>query len=162
MEKYRLVSLERKGAVGDNSDNKEGNTGSPNEIRITQQGKPRNYITYAMNVLATGADEVILKGMGRAMNKTVTIAEILKRKAPLHQITSISSFEVVDRYEPIEEGLDVVEAKRYMSCMTIILSKIPLDKDNIGYQPPLPPEEMQPGDIRSSSATNVIPLKTEA
>ena len=41
--------------------------------------------------------------MGRACNKAVTIAEILKRKAPLHQITSLSSCELVDIFEPLEE-----------------------------------------------------------
>jgi len=126
MEKYRLIE-ERK------STNDE-EVVLPNEIRITQQGKPRNYITYAMNVLAGGADEVILKAMGRAMNKAVTIAEILKRKAPLHQITSLSSCELVDIYEPLEEGLDVVKSKRYVSCMAIILSKTPLNEDHLGYQ----------------------------
>lgn len=73
--------------------------------------------------------------MGRACNKAVTIAEILKRKTPLHQITALSSCELVDVYEPIEEGLDQVESKRYVSCMIITLSKTDtLDQQNIGYQ----------------------------
>jgi hypothetical protein len=50
---------------------------------------------------------VILKAMGRAINKTVTIAEIIKRRIPnLHQITEISSTDITDVYEPLEEGLD--------------------------------------------------------
>jgi DNA-binding protein len=134
MEKYRLVEERKKPSAND--------VVLPNEVRITQQGKPRNYITYAMNLLAhgdgsgsnKGVDQVILKAMGRAVNKAVTIAEILKRKAPLHQITSLSSVELTDIYEPLEEGLDIVESKRYVSCMTIILSKTPLDISNIGYQ----------------------------
>jgi len=136
MEKYRLVE-ERK-RVGETDEV------LPNEVRITQQGKPRNYITYAMNLLAHGSrgtdgnphgvDQIVLKAMGRAVNKAVTIAEILKRKAPLHQITELSSVELMDIYEPLEEGLDVVESKRYVSCMTITLSKSPLDTTNIGYQ----------------------------
>ena len=72
--------------------------------------------------------------MGRACNKAVTIAEILKRKMPLHQITSLSSCELIDIFEPLEEGLDIVESKRYVSCMIIILSKFPLDSSNKGYQ----------------------------
>ncbi len=45
--------------------------------------------------------------MGRAINKTVTIAEIIKRRIPnLHQITEISSTDITDVYEPLEEGLD--------------------------------------------------------
>ena len=87
--------------------------------------------------------------MGRAINKAVTIAEILKRKMALHQITSLSSSEITDVFEPLEEGLDVVESKRYVSCMVIALSRdgCGMDFSNIGYQPPLPPEEIQPGDL---------------
>ena len=43
MEKYRLVE-ERKSAVDEVL---------PNEVRITQQGKPRNYITYAMTLFVS-------------------------------------------------------------------------------------------------------------
>lgn len=88
--------------------------------------------------------------MGRAINKAVTIAEILKRKMPLHQLNSLSSVEMIDVFEPLEEGLDVVTSRRYVSCMKITLSKT-LDNDNltnnIGYQPPLPNNEMSPGDF---------------
>mmetsp|Transcript_6421 Transcript_6421/g.8680 ORF Transcript_6421/g.8680 Transcript_6421/m.8680 type:complete len:140 (-) Transcript_6421:76-495(-) len=87
--------------------------------------------------------------MGRAINKAVTIAEILKRKMPLHQITSLTSCEIVDVFEPLEEGLDIVESRRFVSCMVITLSLDGegMDINDIGYQPPLPPEEIQPGDL---------------
>jgi DNA-binding protein Alba len=52
-----------------------------NEIRITTQGKMRSYIAYATNLFQKGNSEVILKAMGRAINKTVTIAEIIKRRS---------------------------------------------------------------------------------
>lgn len=114
--------------------------------------------------------------MGRAINKLVTIAEILKRKHPLHQVTLLESSEIIDVseasrcsfsntscsnfetetrcqqvYEPLEEGLDVVESKRYVSCMTITLSMTSdgLDANDIGYQPPLPHDEIQPGDLNA-------------
>jgi hypothetical protein len=45
---------------------------------------------------AQGANRVVLKAMGRAINKAVTIAEILKRKMPLHQITLLTSSEIID------------------------------------------------------------------
>lgn len=44
MEKYRLVE-EQKGSGDDFLE-----TISASEVRITQQGKPRNYITYTMNL----------------------------------------------------------------------------------------------------------------
>ena len=88
--------------------------------------------------------------MGRAINKAVTIAEILKRKRPLHQWNTLSSVEMVDIYEPIEEGLDRVESRRYVSCLTITLSLTLLagDEDmstqHPGYQSPLASSEMHP------------------
>jgi hypothetical protein len=87
--------------------------------------------------------------MGRAINKAVTIAEILKRKMPLHQLNSLSSVEMIDVFEPLEEGLDVVTSRRYVSCMKITLSRTAqgMDNNDIGYQPPLPVEEMHPGDF---------------
>uniref|UniRef100_A0A7S4IZZ8 DNA/RNA-binding protein Alba-like domain-containing protein n=1 Tax=Odontella aurita TaxID=265563 RepID=A0A7S4IZZ8_9STRA len=153
MEKYRLIG-ERKSEVTEGGDND-----SASEVRITQQGKPRNYISYALGLFDQGCTQIELKAMGRAINKAVTIAEILKRKMPLHQITSLSSSEIVDVFEPLEEGLDIVESKRYVSCMVITLSKdgSGMDVNDIGYQPPLPSEEIQPGDLnvaRGSQASS--------
>jgi hypothetical protein len=70
--------------------------------------------------------------MGKAINKTVTIAEILKRKLPLHQITSLSSCEMIDVFEPLEEGLDTVTNHRHVSCIKITLSLEEMDVNNIG------------------------------
>ena len=74
--------------------------------------------------------------MGKAINKAVTIAEILKRKMPLHQITTLSSCQLINIYEPLEEGLDVVINKHYVSCLTITLSLdgVGMDLNDIGYQ----------------------------
>jgi ribonuclease P/MRP protein subunit RPP25 len=87
--------------------------------------------------------------MGRAISKAVTIAEILKRKMPLHQVNSLSSVEMIDTFEPLEEGLDVVTSRRYVSCMKITLSKSTegIDINEIGYQLPLPIADMSPGDF---------------
>ena len=190
MEKYRLVQEHK----GDGDEFLEPSTKC--EVRITQQGKPRNYISYAMGLFvgaaifvmgdllrhltnpglfsfcfvwfggpllldvslrplsiglrkADGSDTIVLKAMGRAINKAVTIAEILKRKMPLHQVNSLSSVEMIDVFEPLEEGLDTVTSRRYVSCMKITLSKTKegIDPNDIGYQPPLPNEEMHPGDF---------------
>lgn len=45
--------------------------------------------------------------MGKAIHKTVSIAEIIKRRIPgLHQITEIGSAEIVETYEPKVTGLE--------------------------------------------------------
>jgi hypothetical protein len=50
MEKYRLVQEHK----GDGDDFIEPSTSC--EVRITQQGKPRNYISYAMSLFVRGSD----------------------------------------------------------------------------------------------------------
>mmetsp|Transcript_3893 Transcript_3893/g.8584 ORF Transcript_3893/g.8584 Transcript_3893/m.8584 type:complete len:171 (+) Transcript_3893:297-809(+) len=161
MDKYRLVEEKFIGAQGFIDDIKDTFDAKPKSdtgeldaqciVRITQQAKPRSCITTAMNMLASGNKHVELKAMGKAINKAVTIAEILKRKMPLHQITALSSCEIVNVYEPLEEGLDTVVNQHYVSCLTITLSTdaTGIDVHNIGYQPPLSLSEMQPGDFNA-------------
>lgn len=133
-----------------------------NEIRITTKGKMRNSISYATTLFKEkGFTEVILKAMGRAINKTVTIAEIIKRRIPnLHQITEISSTDITDVYEPLEEGLDTIETTRHVSSITIILSTVPLDTSAPGYQAPLPEDQVKehvPSAVTSPTAGTVEP-----
>merc|ERR1719422_1875546 len=83
--------------------------------------------------------------MGRAITKTVAIAEIIKRRIQgLHQLTVIDSSEITDVWEPLEEGLKIVETVRRVSSMTLTLSKTALDTLAPGYQEPLPLEEVRP------------------
>eukprot|EP00884_Botryococcus_braunii_P010424 jgi/Botrbrau1/19383/Bobra.0338s0013.1 len=99
-------------------------------------GKMRNYITYATSLISEKKHEaVLLKAMGRAINKTVTIAEIIKRRIPgLHQNTQIGSVGITDTWEPLEEGLETLETTRHVSVITITLSTTPLDASSPGYQ----------------------------
>ncbi|XP_044501775.1 ribonuclease P protein subunit p25-like protein [Mangifera indica] len=109
-----------------------------NEIRITTQGAIRNYITYATTLLQEKrVKEIVLKAMGQAINKTVAIAEIIKKRIPrLHQDTAISSVSITDVWEPIEEGLVPVEMTRHVSMISITLSARELNKNSPGYQTP--------------------------
>ncbi|KAK9946890.1 hypothetical protein M0R45_012332 [Rubus argutus] len=79
--------------------------------------------------------------MGRAINKTVTIVELIKRRiVGLHQYTTIGSTDITDTWEPLEEGLLPLETTRHVSMIVITLSKKEVNKSAIGYQPPLPAE----------------------
>lgn len=117
-----------------------------NEIRITTQGRMRSYITYATSLIQEkGSNEIVFKAMGRAINKTVMIVELIKRRiANLHQTTAIGSTDITDTWEPLEEGLLPLETTRHVSMITITLSKLELDKSSVGYQPPLPAEQVKP------------------
>ncbi|TXG63981.1 hypothetical protein EZV62_010975 [Acer yangbiense] len=105
-----------------------------NEIRITSQGAIRNYITYASTLLQEKrVKEIVLKAMGQAINKTVAIAEIIKKRIPrLHQDTAISSVSITDVWEPIEEGLVPVEMTRHVSMISITLSATELNNNSPG------------------------------
>ncbi|KAD2804594.1 hypothetical protein R6Q59_029950 [Mikania micrantha] len=116
-----------------------------NEIRITSQGRMRSYITYAMTLIQEkGSSEIVFKAMGRAINKTVTIVELIKRRiVGLHQNTSIGSTDITDTWEPLEEGLLPLETTRHVSMITITLSKNELNTSSIGYQPPIPADQVK-------------------
>ncbi|XP_068639365.1 uncharacterized protein [Aristolochia californica] len=117
-----------------------------NEIRITAQGRMGSYITYATSLLQEkGSNEIVFKAMGRAINKTVMIVELIKRRiAGLHQNTAIGSTDITDTWEPLEEGLLPIETTRHVSMITIILSKKDLDASSVGFQSPLPLEQVKP------------------
>ncbi|XP_042464203.1 5'-3' exoribonuclease 2-like isoform X1 [Zingiber officinale] len=117
-----------------------------NEIRITTLGRMRNYITYATSLLQEkNSNEIVLKAMGRAINKTVMIVELIKRRiVDLHQNTVIGSTDITDTWEPLEEGLLPLETTRHVSVISITLSKTELDISAVGYQPPLPRDQVKP------------------
>merc|ERR1712226_1038239 len=82
--------------------------------------------------------KVVIKASGNALTKAVTAAEVIKRRFKgLHQITALGTVEIVDEYEPLEEGLDKVTDTRNVATIEIILSKEPLDTSDKGYQPPI-------------------------
>ena len=121
-----------------------------NEIRVIAARSQRNYISYGIETL-TGAegkkkhDSVVITGMGAAVYNAVNIAEVVKRRvAGLHQTTDISSHTVVDKYEPTEAAKEkeAVTVERKVSTITITLSTTPLDTKHVGYQAPLPEDQV--------------------
>ncbi|KAL5671891.1 hypothetical protein ACJX0J_016197, partial [Zea mays] len=87
-----------------------------------------------------GSDEVVFKAMGRAINKTVMVVELIKRRiVGLHQNTTTGSTDITDMWEPLEEGLLPLETTRHVSMITITLSKKELDTSYIGVDCPSPP-----------------------
>merc|ERR1712203_350626 len=87
--------------------------------------------------------KVVITATGNALTKAVTAAEVIKRRFKgLHQISSLGSTEIVDEYEPIEEGLDKVTDTRSIPFIEIILSKEALDTKDKGYQAPIPEDQV--------------------
>lgn len=129
MEKYRRVQNKKS----------EESQSRDDEIRITAKGRTATYVSYAGKLFNDKEmKEFTLKATGAALATAVTVAEVIKRRFKgLHQITKLGSVEVVDEWEPLEEGLEPMNSTRSVSFIEIVLSKEPLDKDDKGYQEPL-------------------------
>lgn len=126
---------------------KEKGQGPENLIRVTAQRGQRSYISYAIALLngeegKAKQDTIKVSGMGAAIFNAVNIAEIVKRRVKgLHQITEISSETVKDSYEGIESK-KTMDVERKVATVLITLSTKALDKKNIGYQAPLPEDQV--------------------
>lgn len=144
MDKYRRIAKE-----------KSTKETPEDEIRVTATGRTATYVTYAAKLFnEKKLDKCTIKATGTALPTAVTLVEIIKRRFKgLHQITNLGSTDIVDEYEPLEEGLDKVTDVRQVSFIEITLSKKELDKKNNGYQVPISedlvkefsPEEMSRG-----------------
>merc|ERR1712046_545713 len=96
---------------------------------------------------------ITITGTGNAITKAVTLAEVAKRRFKgLHQITSLRTTEIVDEFEPLEEGLDKVTETRTLSCIEIKLSMEALDTGDKGYQAPLAESEVTEYDPEKAAA----------
>merc|ERR1719218_59885 len=135
MDKYRkVVKPKETDAVKDDE-----------EIRVTAVGSVSAYVSRAATVYGELAkSKVVIKAQGNALTKAVTLAEVIKRRFKgLHQITNIGQHEIVDEYEPKEEGLDKVFQTRNIPFVEITLSKTALDDKDKGYQAPLPEDQVK-------------------
>lgn len=123
------------------------------EMRVKEGSKIRNLMGFAMarmqgeksgtpgNSSNNGSDgglrQVVFSGSGRAVTKTITCAEIMKRKVGcLHQLTKLRYKTVKEVWESSEGGTSEMTVHRSVPSISILLSKDPLDPTEPGYQPP--------------------------
>ncbi|XP_051920355.1 uncharacterized protein LOC127600041 [Hippocampus zosterae] len=117
------------------------------EMRVKEGSKIRNLMGFAMARMEgekglSGAGEgglrqVVFTGSGRAVTKTITCAEIMKRKVgSLHQLTKLQYKVVKEVWENTEGGTSEMTVHRTVPSISILLSKDPLDPQEPGYQPP--------------------------
>lgn len=106
-----------------------------NEIRVTSKGQIKKYLGYALRVLTkTDLKSLEIRATGNAIVKALILIELVKRRVgDLHQVSKITSTEIVDEFEPLVEGLEKIEQKRRVTCFDCTLSKDPLDSNDIGY-----------------------------
>ncbi|XP_051726117.1 ribonuclease P protein subunit p25-like protein [Ctenopharyngodon idella] len=115
------------------------------EMRVKEGSKIRNLMGFAMARMQdeaqdgsqTGLRQVVFSGSGRAVTKTITCAEIMKRKiAGLHQMTKLQYKGLREVWESQEGGDSEMTIHRTLPSISILLSKDPLDPLEPGYQPP--------------------------
>ena len=132
MEKYRIK-------------NKPSEKGAETEIRVNNKTSFGSYLGYIGSLFEKAKEMIEIKGTGYAIPKAISLAELVrKRFVGLFQIINFGTIEIVDEYEPLEEGLDTVILKRNLPFVNITLSKIQLDKEHPGYSDPLPEKEVRP------------------
>ncbi|XP_077451244.1 ribonuclease P protein subunit p25-like protein [Stigmatopora argus] len=117
------------------------------EMRVKEGSKIRNLMGFAMARMQGekkfcgggegGLRQVVFTGSGRAVTKTITCAEIMKRKVgSLHQLTKLQYKVVKEVWENTEGGTSEMTVHRTVPSISILLSKDPLDPQEAGYQPP--------------------------
>ncbi|MBN3308958.1 RPP25 protein, partial [Amia calva] len=111
------------------------------EMRVKEGSKIRNLMGFAMTRMESGGSrQIMFSGSGRAVTKTITCVEIMKRKmGGLHQITKLRYKGLQEVWESQEEGpgqASEMTVHRNVPSVCILLSKDPLDPQEHGYQPP--------------------------
>lgn len=115
------------------------------EMKVKEGSKIRNLMGFAMARMGQEATrQIVFSGCGRAVTKTVTCVEIMKRKlGGLHQVTKVqykTVQEVWESRDPQPEGhTEHLTVHKNVPSICILLSKDPLDPNQMGYQPPDPP-----------------------
>lgn len=81
-------------------------------------------------------DRVILSAIDSAIPVALTVADVLCRRIKdLGRILRINRTVIVNTYEPLEEGLDVVKEEKSRSTLKIIL-KFPTTPEEPGFDRP--------------------------
>lgn len=110
-------------------------------MQVHGGSKIRNLLDVALaGFVEHGA--VVWTGSGAAISKTISCAEILKRRHKAHQITKICYRKFEEFWEPLLPDLDELVVERDEPLIHILLSKDPLSTQELGYQ--------APGDIDAS------------
>ncbi|NXN27855.1 RPP25 protein, partial [Nycticryphes semicollaris] len=136
------------------------------EMKVKEGSKIRNLMNFAMAQMELkGQRQIVFSGSGRAITKTITCVEIMKRKlGGLHQVTKVrykTLLEVWENQDPLPGGLaQNLTVHKNVPSICILLSRDPLDPNQTGYQSPEPQHGPQLGDAgEDTSSTSTKGLK---
>lgn len=107
-------------------------------MKVKYGSKMNNLIGYAIKQFKEDKySHILFSGAKNATSKTITCSEILKRKFKLQniqQVTKISYRRIEEIWEPKLPELDRLKVVREIPAIYILLSKIPLDSSEPGFQ----------------------------
>lgn len=104
-------------------------------MKVNGGSKIRNLLDVAFKgFVEHGA--VVWTGSGASISKAISCAEILKRKHRAHQITKICYRKSEEFWEPLLPELDELVVERDEPTIHILLSRDPLNTNELGYQAP--------------------------
>ncbi|CAI5783622.1 P subunit p25 [Podarcis lilfordi] len=113
------------------------------EMKVKEGSKIRNLMGFAMGRVAReDTRQIVFSGCGRAVTKTITCVEIMKRKVGgLHQVTKVQYRTLLEVWEnkaarPEGGPAEHLTVHKNVPSICILLSKDPLDPSQMGYQPP--------------------------
>ncbi|XP_029437270.1 ribonuclease P protein subunit p25-like protein isoform X2 [Rhinatrema bivittatum] len=136
MENYRKTKVVEKPFLSPFTDLPQDTT----DMKVRDGSKIRNLMGYAISKMESDpVRQILFSGFGKAVSKTITCVEIMKRKVKgLHQITKVVFRQIEEMWEPIvpEAGLDSLTVKRNIPAIYVLLSKDPLNTQEPGYQAP--------------------------
>ncbi|XP_020372671.1 ribonuclease P protein subunit p25-like protein [Rhincodon typus] len=110
------------------------------EMRVKEGSKIRNLMGFALaRMELEGTRRIVFSGSGRAVTKTITCAEIMKRRlGGLHQITKLRPRSLRETWQSSTAGsAGALTLLKTVPSVCILLSKEPLDPAEAGYQPPV-------------------------
>lgn len=134
------------------------------EMKVKEGSKIRNLMNFAMAQMELkGRRQIVFSGCGRAVTKTITCVEIMKRKlGGLHQVTKVrykTVLEVWENQDPPPDGpAQNLTVHKNVPSICILLSRDPLDPNQTGYQPPEPRHEAGEDTLGSSAKGLKRPL----
>ncbi|XP_049867621.1 ribonuclease P protein subunit p25-like protein [Pectinophora gossypiella] len=106
-------------------------------MQVKGGSKMTNLLSHATGILEDkSATAVVWSGVGVAIPKAISCAEIVKRQFSIeHQVTKLIYKKVDELWEPKVDGLETIVVKRQIPVIHILLSVNPIaDMNQTGYQ----------------------------
>jgi DNA-binding protein len=90
-------------------------------IRISSNGRVKDYLIVFEKFLKQKESPIVISGVGMAVNKTVSVAEIIKRQYKLNAEIIIFDVAEIDVWNSVDGTLDPLEVTRHLPGIKCII-----------------------------------------